>query len=37
MAPSGLPIAFLVIVLWILAAYRVRSAFRGLLKQRVED
>jgi len=37
MDPSGLPMAFLVIVLWLLAAYRVRSAFAGLLRQRVED
>jgi hypothetical protein len=37
MDPSGLPMAFLVIILWLLAAYRVRSAFAGLLRQRVED
>ncbi len=37
MAPSGLPLATLVTVLWLLAAYRVRSAFAGLLQERVED
>jgi hypothetical protein len=37
MAPSGLPIACLVIVLWLLTAYRVRSAFMGLLQRHVRD
>jgi putative oxidoreductase len=37
MAPSGLPLAVLVIVLWILVAIRVRSAFSGLFLQRVQD
>jgi putative oxidoreductase len=37
MAPSGLPMALLVSVLWILAAYGVRSAFAGLWRQRVVD
>lgn len=31
MAPQGLPIAALVVVLWGLVFYRVRSAFAGLL------
>ena len=34
MAPSGLPQAILVVVLWFLAVHPVRSAFAGLLKQR---
>lgn len=34
MAPSGLPQAVLVVVLWFLAVHPVRSAFAGLLKQR---
>ncbi|MDP9292671.1 MAG: hypothetical protein M3O82_09960 [Verrucomicrobiota bacterium] len=36
MAPEGLPLAIVVTVLWILAALGVRSAFAGLLQQRVE-
>ncbi len=35
MAPSGLPMALLVIVLWMVVAFSVRSAFAGLLQQRV--
>jgi hypothetical protein len=35
MAPSGLPMALLVIVLWIVTALRVRSAFAGLFQPRV--
>ncbi len=35
MQPSGLPMAFMVIVLWILVVLGVRSAFSGLLQQRV--
>ena len=35
MAPSGLPLAILVTVLWVLVFLRVRSAFAGLLQQRV--
>lgn len=33
MAPSGLPLAFVVVVLWLLVAYRVRFAFSGILKR----
>ena len=35
MAPSGLPLALIVTVLWILVFVSVRSAFAGLLRQRV--
>jgi putative oxidoreductase len=35
MAPSGLPLAIVVTVLWVLAFLNVRSAFGGLLQQRV--
>jgi putative oxidoreductase len=35
MAPSGLPLAMVVTVLWILTAYKFRSVFAGLLNQRV--
>jgi putative oxidoreductase len=31
MAPAGLPLALVVTVLWVLAAYSVRSAFSGIL------
>jgi putative oxidoreductase len=37
MAPRALPIAIVVIILWVLAAYRVRTAFLPLLQQRVAD
>ena len=37
MAPEGLPVAIVVSVLWVLAAYGVRSAFAGLLQARVPD
>jgi putative oxidoreductase len=37
MDPSGLPRAVVVIVLWSLVAYSVRSAFAGVLQQRVDD
>ncbi len=33
MAPSGLPMAFVVTILWILTAVSVRSAFRGLFQK----
>jgi putative oxidoreductase len=36
MAPSGLPLALIVILLWIVTAVSVRSAFAGLLQQKVE-
>jgi len=35
MQPSGLPLALIVMVLWVLAAIGVRSAFAGLLQQKV--
>jgi len=34
MAPSGLPIAIVVLVLWLLAYSQVRTAFAGLLTQK---
>jgi hypothetical protein len=34
MAPSGLPRALVVTILWILVAHRVRSAFAALFEQR---
>ena len=37
MAPSGLPLAALVTILWFLAAWRVRSVFFPLLQQKVAD
>jgi putative oxidoreductase len=37
MDPSGLPRAAVVTLLWLLVAYSVRSAFAGLLQQRVDD
>ncbi len=37
MAPSGLPIAIFVLALWLLAASGVRSAFEGILQQRVTN
>ena len=35
MAPSGLPLAIVVAVLWVLVFPSVRSAFSGVLQQRV--
>jgi putative oxidoreductase len=37
MAPSGLPIAALVVILWFLTAYPIRPAFRPLFQQRVQS
>jgi uncharacterized membrane protein YphA (DoxX/SURF4 family) len=37
MDPGGLPKAAVAIVLWLLVAYSVRSAFAGLFQQRVND
>jgi putative oxidoreductase len=37
MDPSGLPRAAFVIILWLLVAYSVRSAFAGIFQQRVDD
>lgn len=36
MAPSGLPMAALVTILWLLVFYRVRSAFEGIFRQHVD-
>jgi len=36
MAPAGLPITLVAVILWLLAAYPVRSAFAGLLLHRVQ-
>jgi putative oxidoreductase len=36
MAPSGLGIAVVTCILWILAAYKVSSSFAGLFQQRVQ-
>lgn len=36
MAPEGLPIAAVITVLWLLAAFGVRTAFAGLLQSRVQ-
>ena len=35
MAPSGLPLATVVVVLWLLVAWSVRSAFEGIFLQKV--
>jgi putative oxidoreductase len=35
MAPNGMPLAIIVTVLWVLVFLNVRSAFSGLLQQRV--
>ncbi len=32
MAPAGLPLALLVVILWMLVAWRFRSAFTGILQ-----
>jgi hypothetical protein len=37
MAPSGLPIAALVVILWFLTAYPLRTAFYPLLQKRVQN
>jgi len=37
MDPGGLPRAGFVIILWLLVAYSVRSAFAGLFQKRVDD
>jgi hypothetical protein len=36
MAPEGLPIALFATVLWAILFYAVRSAFAGVLVERVE-
>jgi putative oxidoreductase len=35
MAPSGLPLATVVVILWLLTAWSVRPAFEGIFKQTV--
>ena len=35
MAPSGLPLATVVVLLWLLVAWSVRSAFEGIFLQKV--
>jgi putative oxidoreductase len=37
MDPTGLPRGVVVILLWLLVAYRSRSAFAGVLQTKVED
>ncbi len=37
MSPSGLPLAMVVVVLWLIVFYGVRTAFAGLFKARAED
>jgi hypothetical protein len=37
MSPKASPMAILLVILWIIAAWRVRSAFFPLLRQRVSD
>jgi putative oxidoreductase len=37
MDPGGIPRAILVTALWLLVAYRTRSAFSPIFKQRVDD
>lgn len=36
MAPSGLPLAAVVVALWLILASRLRSAFSGILQRRVQ-
>ena len=35
MAPSGLPLATVVVILWLLTAWTVRSAFEGIFRSKV--
>lgn len=37
MAPSGLPMAIIVVILWIIVFIRVKSAFAGLFQQKVSS
>jgi uncharacterized membrane protein YphA (DoxX/SURF4 family) len=37
MAPEGLPLALVAVLLWIVTALSVRSAFSGILQQKVEN
>ncbi len=36
MAPSGLPLAIIVVVLWLLVAYSLRTYFEGLFVQKAD-
>jgi len=37
MAPQGLPMGILLVILWILVFLHVRTAFAGVFQQRVQD
>jgi putative oxidoreductase len=37
MAPSGIPMALFVTILWFIVFFRVRSAFAGIFQSRVAD
>lgn len=37
MAPSGLPLAFVTVILWLIVFYGARSAFAGIFQRRVES
>jgi putative oxidoreductase len=37
MAPSGLPLAAIVVILWLLIFYRVRGAFSGIFRQNTPE
>ncbi len=37
MAPAGLPLAVVVVILWFLVYHRVRSAFAGIYQQRAGE
>jgi putative oxidoreductase len=37
MAPSGMPLALVTVVLWFVTYWSVRSAFTGIFQQRVAD
>jgi putative oxidoreductase len=37
MAPSGLPLASVIVILWLISAWSVRSAFAGIFRQKVVD
>ena len=36
MAPAGLPLAFLVVILWLVVAFSVRSAFAGIFQPKMQ-
>jgi putative oxidoreductase len=37
MAPSGLPLAAVVVILWLIVFYRVRAAFSGIFQQNAPE